>query len=462
MVKQHNQLMLALFALADLAVTAAAGAGSYGLAAVAGWLPGQQAARQWPALLALVLVLTPLVFSRCELYRPRRTATIISEWADLLRACLLVWLLTAAVGSFLLPGRHLLAVLGVFGPAWFAAMAAFRTAARAFLRWARRRGWNLRSAAIVGAGHSAQALLEEIHSNPWTGFRVCYVVADEDIGGKLMGVEVVGPIRELRACFQRRPVEFVFVALPAEQARQTEQVLNALAGVVTDVCVVPDVLGYHFLRHRVDQVGTVPVVSLTHTPQEGWNCLLKRAMDIVGALVGLVVFAPLMAIIAAAIKLTSRGPVFYLQTRTSLGGRPFRMIKFRTMVPQAEAHTGAVMASPDDARVTRLGRLLRRRSLDELPQLFNVLLGQMSLVGPRPERPELIEQLKEQVPRYLLRQQVKAGITGWAQVNGLRGKTSIAKRVEYDVHYINNWSLAFDLRILLLTVLRGFTSPNAY
>jgi lipopolysaccharide/colanic/teichoic acid biosynthesis glycosyltransferase len=174
------------------------------------------------------------------------------------------------------------------------------------------------------------------------------------------------------------------------------------------------------------------------------------------------VFTPLMLIIAAAIKLTGRGAVLYRQTRTSLAGEAFGMLKFRTMVPGAEDQTGAVMAGRDDPRVTRVGRLLRRTSLDELPQLFNVLAGQMSLVGPRPERPELIEQFARDVPRYLLRQQVKAGITGLAQVHGMRGRTSIRRRIRYDVFYINNWTFGLDLRILLLTLLKGFINPNAY
>jgi len=208
--------------------------------------------------------------------------------------------------------------------------------------------------------------------------------------------------------------------------------------------------------------GTLPIISLTHTPQEGWNCVGKRACDLIASLAGLVVLSPLMLLIAAVVKCTSRGPVLYVQTRASLGGKPFGMIKFRTMVPEAEADTGAVMATRDDPRVTRIGRLLRRISLDELPQLLNVLAGQMSLVGPRPERPELIETFRKEVPRYALREQVKPGITGWAQVNGLRGNTSIHRRIRYDVYYINNWSFAFDVRILLLTLLRGFLNPNAY
>ena len=201
---------------------------------------------------------------------------------------------------------------------------------------------------------------------------------------------------------------------------------------------------------------------MTHSPQHGWNSVSKRILDIFGSIAAMVVFAIPMIIFAAAVKLTSRGPVFYCQKRASLGDRVFTIVKFRTMIDNAEAGTGAVWASSDDVRVTWIGRFLRRTSLDELPQLFNVLLGQMSLVGPRPERPELIQRFRENVPRYMLRNQVKAGMTGWAQVNGLRGGTSLRKRVQYDLYYISNWSLGLDLWILFVSLFRGFINPHAY
>ena len=238
--------------------------------------------------------------------------------------------------------------------------------------------------------------------------------------------------------------------------------LNTLSGFVTDVCFVPDMPAPSLLRRQVSQLGALPIVSLTHTPQEGWNCLLKRGFDIVASLAALVVLSPLMLVIAAAVRCSGPGPVLYHQTRMSLGGRAFRLLKFRTMVSGAEDETGAVMAQRDDPRVTRVGRLLRRTSLDELPQLLNVLAGQMSLVGPRPERPELIDRFAHEVPRYLLRQQVKAGITGLAQVYGLRGRTSMRRRIRYDVFYVNNWTFGLDLRILVLTLTRGLINPNAY
>ena len=194
----------------------------------------------------------------------------------------------------------------------------------------------------------------------------------------------------------------------------------------------------------------------------GWNRVLKRILDLVGGMLALLIFSPLMALIALLVKLTSRGPALYRQERMGLDGRTFQALKFRSMYVEAEEATGAVWARENDTRRTRLGIWLRRFSLDELPQLFNVLCGEMSLVGPRPERPVLIQEFKSRIPHYMLRHKVKAGITGWAQVNGWRGNTSLEKRIEHDLYYIERWSIWFDLKILLLTLFRGFVDPNAY
>jgi putative colanic acid biosynthesis UDP-glucose lipid carrier transferase len=212
-------------------------------------------------------------------------------------------------------------------------------------------------------------------------------------------------------------------------------------------------LSYNLLRHELEAIDNLPMVNLTHTPLRGWNGVVKRIMDVTVAAVALVVLSPLMAAIALAVRLTSPGPVLYRQTRASLGGQPFEILKFRTMVPDAERRTGAIWADGEtDPRLTSIGRFLRRWNLDELPQFWNVLVGEMSLVGPRPERPELVERFGRKIPRYMLRQHAKAGLTGWAQVNGLRGRTSLRKRVQYDLFYLCNWTLGFDLKILLMTL----------
>jgi len=216
------------------------------------------------------------------------------------------------------------------------------------------------------------------------------------------------------------------------------------------------------MRGGIEDFEGVPIIHLRESPLFGWNGVLKRGLDLVVGGVALVVLSPVLMIVASAVKLTSPGPTLLRQERMGLDGRAFSMLKFRTMRSDAEAESGPVWATPDDDRRTRVGAVLRRFSLDELPQLFNVLRGDMSLVGPRPERPVFVETFRHRIPGYMLRHKVKAGMTGWAQINGWRGNTSLEKRIEYDLYYIERWSLGFDLAILLKTIWRGFLSKQAY
>jgi Undecaprenyl-phosphate glucose phosphotransferase len=254
----------------------------------------------------------------------------------------------------------------------------------------------------------------------------------------------------------------VFVALPHQAYGRLVDLLSDIGDDPVSIHLVPDVFSLASLRGGIEEFEGVPLIHLRESPLYGWNRVLKRVFDlIIGG--GLLVAAlPLMGLIALVVKLTSPGPVLLGQVRMGLDGREFRMLKFRTMRVDAEADTGPVWAQPDDPRRTRLGGMLRRFSLDELPQLFNVLRGEMSLVGPRPERPMFVEEFRRQVPGYMLRHKVKAGMTGWAQINGWRGNTSLAKRIEYDLYYIERWSLAFDLTILVRTIWHGFANPHAY
>ncbi len=231
---------------------------------------------------------------------------------------------------------------------------------------------------------------------------------------------------------------------------------------MVDILIVPDILQFVMLRAGLESLDGIPMINLAETPLSGWYAPVKRAADIIFSVLGMLILSPLLAAIAVAIKLSSPGPIIYRQERISLDGTLFEMFKFRSMRTDAEDETGAVWASPDDPRRTRLGAFLRRTSLDELPQLFNILKGQMSFVGPRPERPIFVDQFREKIPRYMLRHKVKCGLTGWAQVNGWRGNTSIEKRIEYDIYYIENWSLSFDLKIVWLTLRNGFVNKHAY
>jgi Undecaprenyl-phosphate glucose phosphotransferase len=247
----------------------------------------------------------------------------------------------------------------------------------------------------------------------------------------------------------------MYVALPLEEHMKMLTLLEGTSREILDVRVVPDLLQFIALRARLEDLDGLPVISLNDVPLQGFNTVLKRAVDIAFSGVALAILAIPMAIIALLVKATSPGPVLYRQERMGLDGKAFNVFKFRTMPVNAEDRTGPVWAQDDDPRATALGRFLRHWDLDELPQFWNVLLGEMSVVGPRPERPFFVEQFKHRIPQYMLRHKVKAGLTGWAQVNGWRGNTSLEKRIEYDLYYIENWSLRLDLKIIWLTVVRG-------
>jgi Undecaprenyl-phosphate glucose phosphotransferase len=279
---------------------------------------------------------------------------------------------------------------------------------------------------------------------------------------------VRGGLEELEETLRSNRVDAVYLALPNAQAAAVPSVLQRLERFAVDVRIVPDVHPKFVPQSMVvNELDGMPILSYRENPSQGLGGLSKRALDILGSVLGLIVFSPVFLAIAIAVRMTSPGPVIFKQRRVSLGTRTFKIYKFRTMYQVSdEEHPWAALKSGwtqrDDPRITTVGRWLRKTSLDELPQLINVLKGQMSLVGPRPERPELIEKFREDWRGYMLRQHVKAGITGWAQVNGLRGDTSLRKRIQYDLFYVRHWSLGFDLRILWLTVFRGFVHRNAF
>jgi Undecaprenyl-phosphate glucose phosphotransferase len=383
------------------------------------------------------------------------------ETLDLLKACAIVWAGQVFISYFLHSPRLSAKMQIVLLVVWAAMLVLFRLGVRLGLRRLRAQGRNSRSVAIIGAGRTGQTLFHLLRKLPWTGYKIVYFVDGSRGEDTFLGVPVRGGLDHVGSIVQEHPVEAVFIAVPKRHQHRLEEVLGQLEQNLVDVNVVPDLLSFHFLRHRITQIGQLPVVNLTSSPQTGWNSIAKRIIDIVLSTLALAVLLPLMVLIAVAVKLSSPGPVLYRQRRASLGGQEFDILKFRSMRLDAEDADGPQWhVHRDDPRVTRVGRILRRLSLDELPQLINVLRGDMSLVGPRPERPEFIDRFGRQIPRYMLRQHVKAGLTGWAQVNGYRGATSLRKRIQYDLDYIDRWSLGFDLYILLLTPFRGVISPS--
>jgi Undecaprenyl-phosphate glucose phosphotransferase len=274
------------------------------------------------------------------------------------------------------------------------------------------------------------------------------------------GFPIVGTVADFPDLIERTGSELVYLALGRAEWEAEQEALDRLSDSTVAVRLVPDLARAFTLNASVEDFDGTPVVLVTETPEQGWNQVLKRSFDLVCSAAGLVLLSPLFAALAIWVKLDSPGPVFYAQERVGMNGRRFRMLKFRTMRVGSDAG-GPQWTTRDDPRRTRGGTLLRRLSLDELPQLWNVFVGEMSLVGPRPEQPAFVEQFRGVIPRYMLRHHVKAGITGWAQVNGLRGDTPLEQRIEYDLYYIQHWSLFFDIRILAQTVARVFRDPTA-
>ncbi|UCH94154.1 MAG: undecaprenyl-phosphate glucose phosphotransferase [Candidatus Aminicenantes bacterium] len=265
---------------------------------------------------------------------------------------------------------------------------------------------------------------------------------------------VVGDFDDLEKLVKEYDITDLVVALPSKEYETTLKLIETANNLLIEIRVVPDIVQITSLKAGMEHIEGIPIINLGDIPLQGWQLLFKRGFDIIVSLVGLILLLPFFLLIALLIKLTSKGPVFYMQTRVGLDGKYFKMVKFRTMIPNAEEKTGAIWSPPNDKRVTKVGRILRKLSFDELPQLINVLTGDMSLVGPRPERPELVDKFKQHIPNYMLRHSVKTGMTGWAQVHGLRGNTPLDKRIEFDIYYIQNWSFRLDLEILWRTILK--------
>jgi Undecaprenyl-phosphate glucose phosphotransferase len=276
------------------------------------------------------------------------------------------------------------------------------------------------------------------------------------------GLNILSSPESWSQFFTEHDINSVFINLPYSQYEYLDENLDAIADQVANVKIIPDILRYTRFTAGIEVIGSTPVINVHESPLSGLNTLFKRLFDITGSIIALLIFAPIMLLISLLVPLSSPGPILYRQERMGLDGKKFKCLKFRSMPIDSESNTGAVWATPDDNRATKFGSLLRRTSLDELPQLLNVLRGDMSLVGPRPERPVFVNEFRTKVPGYMLRHKVKTGITGWAQVNGWRGSTSIHKRIECDLYYIQNWSLWLDIKILLMTIEEVFFSRNAY
>lgn len=402
---------------------------------------------------------------RLGLYEPQRVYNMFKQLADLLKACLLSGLFILAFFYYTMNAPYSRGLMAIFLVTLFLGLLISRIFVMSVLRRLRSKGYNLRHYAVIGAKERGQRLVRDIQRMEWLGLRCAFFVDDDvpSVGSKLLGVPVHGPIEKISELIKVNDVDEVYVALDANNAQRVYPILESLQRVGMTIRIVPDWGNLVSIsKPSVVPIGSQVLFSSADSPLSGYNILLKRLFDLVVSVSILVVVSIPMSIIALLIKVSGDGPAFYKQIRIGMDQKEFEILKFRTMRNSAEEESHPEWAKPNDGRCTSIGKWLRRTSLDELPQLMNVVRGQMSLVGPRPERPYFVKHFSEEYRTYMLRHKVKTGITGWAQVNGFRGNTSPRKRLVYDLYYVRNWSFAFDLWILLRTPWHVVEGKNAY
>jgi exopolysaccharide biosynthesis polyprenyl glycosylphosphotransferase len=465
-----NRLFMWVLTLGDMSLVSAAFLAGYWVRFRSGLLGSfvSDAARweyYWRATPLVALVFW-VVFKYAGLYRQRRGISSTDEFRRLLAGAAFSLLLLSAMAFFMRGFSYSIKVFIISGGLSLGALLVWRLAFRVFQISLRRQGVGVMRTVLVGAGPIARKVLERIRSNPGMGYRVVGVVDDEGAkaSAKSLGsLAYLGPIRDLEKAVRAARADLVLIALPASLHGKTEEILLQFDLPGVELRIVSDLFSIITSPLSSEEIHGIPVFALKEAPLDRLgNRVIKRAFDLALVVPGLILISPVLLLAALAVKLSSRGPLFYAQERVSRGNLNFAMYKFRTMRVGAETHSGPVWTVKSDPRVTKVGAFLRRTSIDELPQLFNVFRGEMSLVGPRPERPFFISQFEKRFPRYLRRHQVKGGLTGWAQVNGLRGNTSIEERTRYDLYYVEKWSFSLDVIILARTVLELFEHKTAY
>ena len=464
MIYQKSQLLCAWFLITDLVMTAVAWIAAYHLRFDTGWFAVEKDTPDFALCysnLPVVVILSALAYRFTDQYVIHRFRRLREEFVSVCKGTFFMGLFVVA-GTFGLRSHYeSRAAMILFVVLAMAFILVFRRLSWSGVHWLRRRGYNQTQTLIVGTGRIARKTARSLRQTTWLGFKNVGFVEDEP-SHWTSDLDILGAIADLPGLVQKYQISHVFICLPMSRYDEARRVFDTLSQTLVDVRVVADVPALAGVSFTTTHFDGMPMIGLRESPHFGLNMIVKRAMDIVLSLLALIVLTPLMTLIALLIKLTSPGPIFYSQERCGLNGESFKMLKFRSMRTDSEQKSGAVWAVKNDPRTTRLGAFLRKTSLDELPQFINVLLGDMSLVGPRPERPIFINKFRTTIPNYYARHSVKAGITGWAQVNGWRGNTSLRKRIQFDLYYITHWTPWLDLRILWLTVWHGFVNRNAY
>ena len=474
MVKRHNRLLVAFHVVTDAVLGMAAFVLAYVLRFETGLFEitrGQPPIEQYFAVLPFIALVVPIGFHFQGLYRLRRGRSRIDDFFNVLVGSIFAVVLGTVSTLFFqayyaTEAQRDIGAFEVSRLVWgifLVCNIAVGYLSRKFIREALARRWlagvGLRRILIAGAGDLGRIVADRMLEHRELGYQIVGFVDDKAGGDHLgyRGLPLLGSLSEAAAIVANEKIDHLYVALPLEEHMKLLDLVESTSREGVDVKVVPDLLQFIALRARLEDLDGIPVINLNDVPLQGLSAFTKRALDIVISAGALTIMALPGLLISWMIKRGSPGPVFYTQERMGLDGKQFEVYKFRTMPLDAESDTGPVWADEDDPRATGIGGFLRRHDLDEWPQFWNVLVGEMSIVGPRPERPFFVEQFKHRIPQYMLRHKVKAGITGWAQVNGWRGNTSLEKRIEYDLYYIENWSVTLDIKIMWLTLIRVLT-----
>lgn len=472
MIKDNQKRLNRMHVLLDILVTVVAYALAWFIVISGKVLPLDEGVLKPQVYFMALIFIVPIyliLYASFHLYVPKRIQGRRSELANICKANVIGLM----VFTFVLFGlRRFVSHLSYFSTkmilAFFAAniilLEAERISIRIFLRSLRTNGYNQKHVLLIGYSRAAEGFIDRVSVNPEWGYHVQGILDDHRPAGfAYKKVQVLGPTNHLEDFLASNTLDEIAITLSIKEYSNLEQIVAACEKSGVHTKFIPDYNNIIPTIPYMEDLQGLPVIHIRHVPLTGvFNATMKRIVDIAGALFGLIVFSPLMLVTALLIKITSPGPVLFSQERIGLHNRPFKMYKFRSMEVQDPGRERSQWTTPHDPRVTPVGRFIRKTSIDEMPQFFNVLIGDMSLVGPRPERPLFVEKFKEEIPRYMIKHQVRPGLTGWAQVNGYRGDTSITKRIEHDLYYIENWSLGFDFKIMLLTVFKGFINKNAY
>lgn len=468
MIKDNQKVFNRSMVILDAAITAASFMSAYYFKFYVmedgpgiGVLP----AGEYVMLLPFIVPIYMFIYYACSVYAPKRTVRRRFEIYGIVKANT-IGIITLIIILYMIIreinySRSVMVLFYLFNVFF---TLCFRLSLRKGLRTIRSRGYNLKHILLVGYSRAAEEYIDRLTDNPQWGYVACGILDDHVPAGTLYkGVKVLGRLGNLEVILPENKLDEIAISLSLKDYHHLEDIVSICEKSGVHTKFIPDYNSLIPTKPYTEDLMGLPVINIRYVPLTNTgNIIIKRSMDIVGALVGIVVTSPIMLLAAVLVRLTSPGPIIFKQERVGLHNKTFYMYKFRSMERQAPKEEKRAWTVRNDPRVTPVGKILRRTSIDELPQLFNILKGDMSLVGPRPERPLFVEKFKEEIPRYMVKHQVRPGLTGWAQVNGLRGDTSIRKRVEYDLFYIENWTLGFDLKIILMTFFTGFINKNAY